>query len=80
MGEVYRARDGKLQRDVALKVLPAAVAADPDRLARFEREAQALAALNHPHIGAIYGLQESESATALVLELVEGPTLADRLA
>ena len=80
MGEVYRARDGKLQRDVALKVLPASVAADPDRLARFEREAQALAALNHPHIGAIYGLQESESATALVLELVEGPTLADRIA
>ena len=80
MGEVYRARDTKLQRDVAIKVLPAAVAADPDRLARFEREAQVLAALNHPHIGAIYGLQESESVTALVLELVEGPTLADRIA
>ncbi len=79
MGEVYRARDTKLQRDVAIKVLPAAVAADPDRLARFEREAQVLAALNHPHIGAIYGLQESESVTALVLELVEGPTLADRI-
>ena len=76
-GRGYRARDAKLQRDVALKVLPAAVAADPDRLARFEREAQVLAALNHPHIGAIYGLQESESVTALVLELVEGPTLAD---
>ena len=76
MGEVYRARDGKLQRDVALKVLPAAVAEDPDRLARFEREAQVLAALNHPHIGAIYGLE----GAALVLELVEGPTLADRIA
>ena len=80
MGEVYRARDGKLQRDVALKVLPDALAADPDRLARFEREAQVLAALNHPHIGAIYGLQESESVTALVLELVEGQTLSDRIA
>ena len=89
MGEVYRARDTKLQRDVALKVLPDAVAADPDRLARFEREAQVLAALNHPHIGAIYGLHESVveaglqprvSVTALVLELVEGPTLADRSA
>ena len=80
MGEVYRARDTKLQRDVAIKVLPASVAADPDRLSRFEREAQVLAALNHPHIGAIYGLQESESVTALVLELVEGPTLADRIA
>ena len=61
MGEVYRARDSKLQRDVAIKVLPAALAADPERLARFEREAQVLAALNHPHIGAIYGLQESAS-------------------
>ena len=80
MGEVYRARDGKLQRDVALKVLPEVVAGDPDRLARFEREAQVLAALNHPHIGAIYGLQESASVTALVLELVEGPTLAERIA
>ena len=80
MGEVYRARDGKLQRDVALKVLPDALAADPDRLARFEREAQVLAALNHPHIGAIYGLQESASVTALVLELVEGQTLSDRIA
>ena len=80
MGEVYLARDSKLQREVALKVLPESVSADPDRLARFEREAQVLAALNHPHIGAIYGLQESGRVTALVLELVEGPTLADRLA
>ena len=80
MGEVYRARDGKLQRDVALKVLPDTLAADPDQLARFEREAQVLAALNHPHIGAIYGLEESESVTALVLELVEGQTVSDRIA
>ena len=88
MGEVYRARDTKLQRDIALKVLPASVADDPDRLARFEREAQVLAALNHPHIGAIYGLEEAvveaglqrKSVVALVLELVEGPTLADRIA
>ena len=80
MGEVYRARDTKLHREVAIKVLPAAVAADPDRLARFEREAQVLASLNHPHIAAIYGLEEAGGVTALVLELVEGPTLADRLA
>ena len=82
MGEVYRARDTKLQRDVAIKVLPDAVAADPDRLARFEREAQVLAALNHPHIAAIYGLEEVRDGVdrALVLELVEGPTLADRIA
>jgi serine/threonine-protein kinase len=79
MGEVYRARDGKLQREVALKVLPEAVARDADRRARFEREAQVLAALNHPHIAAIYGVAESQDVTALVLELVEGPTLADRL-
>jgi len=76
MGEVYRARDTRLQRDVAIKVLPDTFAADPDRLARFEREAQLLASLNHPHIGAIYGLEER----ALVLELVEGETLADRIA
>jgi eukaryotic-like serine/threonine-protein kinase len=80
MGEVYRARDAKLNRDVALKVLPEAFAADPERLARFQREAQLLATLNHPHIGAIYGLEESNGTTALVLELIEGPTLADRLA
>ena len=79
MGEVYRARDTKLHREVAIKVLPERVAADPDRLARFEREAQVLAALNHPHIAAIYGLEEAGGVTALVLELVEGPTLAERL-
>jgi serine/threonine-protein kinase len=79
MGEVYRARDTRLNRDVALKVLPDAVQLDADRLARFKREAQVLAALNHPHIGAIYGLEESSGGQALVLELVEGATLADRL-
>ena len=80
MGEVYRARDTKLGRDVALKVLPEAFTADPDRLARFEREAKVLASLNHPHIGHIYGLEEADGQKALVLELVEGPTLADRIA
>ena len=80
MGEVYRARDTKLDRDVAIKVLPEAFAADPDRIARFQREAKTLASLNHPHIGAIYGLEESNGIKALVLELVEGPTLADRIA
>ena len=79
MGEVYRARDAKLNRDVALKILPDALAGDPDRLARFGREAQVLASLNHPNIAAIYGLEDSTSTRALVLELVEGPTLADRL-
>jgi len=79
MGEVYRSRDSKLGREVALKVLPAAVAADPDRLARFSREAKVLAALNHPNIAAIYGLEDSASSHALVMELVEGPTLADRI-
>ena len=80
MGEVYRARDTRLRREVALKVLPAAFAADADRLARFRREAHVLATLNHPHIAAIYGLEESDGLHALVLELVEGPTLADRVA
>src|SRR6266850_6149814 len=80
MGEVYRARDTKLGRDVAIKILPELFAADPERLARFEREAQVLAALNHPNIGAIYGLEDSNGIRALVLELVEGPTLADRIA
>ncbi len=80
MGEVYRARDTKLGRDVALKVLPAAFAADPERMARFRREAQVLASLNHPHIGAIYGFEDSGSVHALVMELIEGPTLADRIA
>src|SRR5215208_6727091 len=79
MGEVYRAYDTNLRRDVALKVLPTAFALDPARVARFKREAQVLAALNHPHIAAIYGLEESPSGLGLVLELVDGPTLADRL-
>ena len=79
MGEVYRARDTTLDRDVAIKVLPDAFASDPDRLARFEREAKVLASLNHPNIGAIYGLEKSGDTRALVLELVEGPTLADRI-
>jgi len=79
MGEVYRARDTKLNREVALKILPDIFSLDPDRLARFTREAQLLAALNHPHIAAIYGFEESSGVQALVLELVEGPTLADRL-
>jgi eukaryotic-like serine/threonine-protein kinase len=79
MGEVYRARDSKLNRDVAIKVLPEAFARDSDRLARFQREAQVLASLNHPNIAAIYGLEESDSIRALVMELVEGPTLDDRL-
>ncbi len=80
MGEVYRARDTKLDREVAIKVLPAAFVSDPERVARFQREARTLAALNHPNIAAIYGLEEREGAMALVLELVEGPTLADRIA
>ncbi len=80
MGEVYRARDTKLGRDVAIKVLPAVVAADANRLSRFEREARVLASLNHPNIGAIYGLEDSGAVRALVLELIEGPTLADRIA
>ena len=80
MGEVYRAHDTKLQRAVAIKVLPGFFAQDPKRLARFEEEARALAALNHPHIGAIYGIEERAGIAALVLELVEGPTLAERLA
>ena len=79
MGEVWQARDTKLDRDVALKVLPEAFTQDPDRLARFEREAKVLASLNHPNIGSIYGLEEAEGVRALVLELVEGPTLADRI-
>lgn len=80
MGEVYRATDTKLGRDVALKVLPAAFANDSQRMARFQREAQVLASLNHPNIASIYGLEESGTAPALVMELVEGPTLAERLA
>ena len=79
MGQVYRATDTTLDRNVALKVLPDAFTADPDRLARFEREAKVLASLNHPNIGAIYGLEKSGDTRALVLELIEGPTLADRI-
>jgi serine/threonine protein kinase len=80
MGEVYRARDTKLNRDVALKVLPERFAIDPDHLARFTREAQLLATLTHPNIAAIYGLEESTGIRALVLELVDGPTLAEHIA
>ena len=80
MGEVYRARDTKLGRDVAIKILPHHFTSDPDRLARFEREARVLASLNHPHIGAIYGLEDADGVRALVLELVNGDTLADRIA
>ena len=79
MGEVYRARDTKLGRDVALKILPPAFTADADRVARFEREARLLASLNHPHIGAIYGFEDAGDVPALVLELVDGETLDDRL-
>ena len=77
MGQVYQATDTKLNRQVALKILPELFASDPDRLARFQREAQVLASLNHPNIGGIHGLEESDGVKALVLELVEGPTLAD---
>ena len=80
MGEVYRARDAKLGRDVAIKVLPASFARDAERMARFEREAKVLASLNHPNIAAIYGFEDSSGVHALVMELVEGPTLADRIA
>jgi Tol biopolymer transport system component len=80
MGEVYRARDSQLHRDVAIKVLPDRFAADPDRLARFEREARVLAALNHRHIASIFGIAEGEGLRGLVLELVDGPTLGERIA
>src|SRR3954451_17577755 len=79
MGEVYRARDARLNRDVAIKILPESFVADPERVARFEREAQLLAALNHPHIASIYGLEHTGTAQFLVMELVEGETLAERL-
>jgi len=79
MGEVYRACDTRLKRDVALKILPPSFAIDSDRRARFQREAEVLASLNHPHIAAIYGLEDSTDVKALVMELVEGPTLADRI-
>ena len=80
MGEVYRARDSKLGRDVAIKVVAHALLSDPEQLARFSREARVLATLNHPHVGAIYGLEDSDGVRGLVLELVEGATLAERLA
>ncbi|MGH9204114.1 MAG: serine/threonine-protein kinase, partial [Vicinamibacterales bacterium] len=80
MGEVYRARDTRLGRDVAVKTLPEALAHDEQRMARFQREAQVLASLNHPNIATIHGLEESGTTHALVMELVNGPTLADRIA
>ena len=80
MGEVFRARDARLKRDVALKVLPASAVADPDRRARFEREAQVLAALDHPNIAVVFGVEDADGAPVIVMELVEGPTLAERLA
>src|SRR5262245_64478102 len=80
MGEVFRARDTRLDRDVAIKVLPDGFAHDAERLARFKREAQVLASLNHSNIACIYGYEESDHMCALVMELVEGPTLADRIA
>ncbi len=79
MGQVWQAVDTKLGRAVALKILPEAFASDPDRLARFEREAHVLASLNHPNIAQIHGIEEDDDTRALVLELVEGPTLADRI-
>jgi len=79
MGEVYRAHDTKLHREVALKVLPSEFASDPERMGRFKREAQLLASLNHPNIAAIYGLEEGAGVRALVMELAEGPTLAERI-
>src|SRR5436853_3287974 len=79
MGEVYRARDTKLKREVAIKILPDEFSRDPDRISRFQREAEMLASLNHPNIAAIYDLEESQGSRFLVLELVEGDTLADRL-
>src|SRR5262245_17027261 len=80
MGEVYRARDTRLKRDVALKILPESFATDPERLARFQREAEVLASLNHPNIASIHGLEESNGVRALVMELVDGDTLADQIA
>src|SRR5262245_17729234 len=80
MGEVYRARDPKLKRDVAIKILPEEFSRDPARVSRFQREAEVLASLNHPNIGVIYGVEESRGRSALVLELVDGETLAGRIA
>src|SRR4029450_515983 len=80
MGQVWRARDPKLGRDVAIKVLPASLAGDPERLARFEREAQTLASLNHPNIAQVFGFEKGEgNFRALAMEFVDGPTLADRI-
>src|SRR2546425_4773540 len=79
MGEVYRARDTKLKRDVAIKILPDEFSRDADRVSRFQREAEVLASLNHPNIAAIYDLEEASGSHFLVLELVEGQTLADRI-
>src|SRR6516164_1669977 len=79
MGEVYRARDKRLGRDAAIKVLPEAFAEDAQRMARFEREAKVLASLNHPNIAVLYGFEESDETHALIMELVEGPTLAERI-
>src|SRR4029077_11475453 len=79
MGEVYPGRDERLGRDVAIKVLPAACTNDSERLARFEREARALAALNHPNIATIHGIEDSDGIRALIMEMVEGGTLADRI-
>ena len=80
MGEVYRARDTKLGRDVAIKVLPEVFSQDEERLVRFEREARVLASLNHPNIASIYGLEDSDGVQFIVLELVDGETLAERIA
>src|SRR5215471_12986145 len=80
MGEVYRARDTKLKRDVAVKILPAVFLRDPARLSRFQREAETLASLNHPNIASIYSLEDIDGRRFLVLELVEGQTLAERIA
>ena len=80
MGEVYRATDTKLKRQVAVKILPSSLAADPDRLARFQREAEVLASLNHPNIATVYGLENAEGVKALVMELVEGEDLSQRIA
>src|SRR6202171_1693197 len=80
MGEVYQAHDTKLGRDVAIKVLPEAFAHDPDRLSRFQREAKMLASLNHPNIAAIYGLEEDAGKSYLVMELIPGETLRERIA
>ena len=80
MGEVYRARDSKLNRDVAIKILPEAFVSDPERVARFEREAQLLASLNHPNIAHIHGLEERDGIVALVMELVEGEDLSAHVA